>query len=105
MHRGLILLLVAAQVSALGWATTDERLPTSHATLWHVTAAHHGTTASQPREIRARSTCAVAAQSMLWPRTIPRGAAVAQWRTERVVSVPPLLRPERSPQPPLVLRI
>lgn len=105
MRRALTLFLVAAQVFALGWATLADELPPACGALWRAASVHDSTTAAQPREISARSTYAVAAQNMLWPRTIQRAAAAADRRMEGFVSVPPLSRPERSPQPPLVLRI
>jgi hypothetical protein len=106
MRRGLTLLLVAAQVLALGWASLEDELPAAPAALWRVASLPRGATASQPREIRARSAYAVNAQNALWPRmAVPRAAAAFNRRLERFTCVPPLSRPDWIPQTHLVLRI
>ena len=84
MRRVLTVILVAAQALSLGWAVSSGPSATSHGALWHVALGHRGTTASQPREIRARS-AAMATQNALWPRTAgPRGSEPIRRRAERL---------------------
>lgn len=106
MRRAFTIVVVVAQVLALGWLAFGEELPGPRAALWRPARTAHAPAAAQTRQLRDRTTLSEPAPTAPRPRTAPaRASFIRVHDAERVISAVPVRPPEHRAQPPLVLRI